>query len=192
MQAPPASCPRHLRRLFFFVIINLTMNIFSAILYYTLQWTIGLPQNLAGFVLWFYWRVLRKAERHGRYRFAAVTGWKKRSSMGLGMFIFMGESFPLKGLPDGGTGAYEEHVLSHEYGHTVQSVILGPLFLPVIGLPSIVWCNFPPAAKRWKSGKKDYESFYPERWATHLGLKTEARHRKPGVLTTKPEDTVSA
>ena len=168
------------------------MNIFPAILYYTLQWTIGLPQNLLGFVLWFWWRVVRRADRHGRFRFAAVTGWKRQSSMGLGMFIFMGECFPLKGLPDGGTGAYEEHVLSHEYGHTVQSVILGPLFLPVIGLPSVVWCNFKPVAKRWMSGKTDYESFYPERWANSLGARTEKRHRKPGVLTTKPENTISA
>jgi hypothetical protein len=32
--------------------------------------------------------------------------------------------------------------LAHEYGHTLQSKILGPLYLPVIGIPSLVSAAF--------------------------------------------------
>ena len=167
------------------------MKIFYGILYYTLQWTFGILQNLIGFFMWLWIRLFGREDRHGRFRYAAVTGWKNGGSMAMGMFIFVSRHIPLKDLENEQPGTYEEHILSHEYGHTVQSAVLGPLYLPVIGLPSIVWCNFPPAAKRWKSGRKEYESFYPEKWATRLGLRTEARHRKPGVLTTGEKDGVS-
>ena len=167
------------------------MKIFLGILYYTLQWTVGLIQNLAGLFMWLWQRVVKKEKLHGRYRFAAVTGWSRRGSMGMGMFIFIGRNLGLEDLRDAEPGSYEEHILSHEYGHTVQSAILGPFYLFVIGLPSAIWCNFKPVAKKWLSGKREYESFYPEKWATRLGVRTEARHRKPEVLTTKPEDTAS-
>lgn len=53
--------------------------------------------------------------------------------------------------------------IKHEYGHSIQSRILGPLYLIVIGLPSIIHnlvsrkthCN--------------YSHFYTERWADKLG-----------------------
>ena len=168
------------------------MKIFIGILYYTLQWTWGILQNLIGLTMWLVLRIFGKDQRRGRFRYASVTGWPNRGSMGMGMFIFASRQLELRDLQDEQPGTYEEHILSHEYGHTVQSAILGPFYLFIIGIPSILWCNFPPAAKRWRSGKKDYESFYPEKWATRLGIRTEARHRKPGVLTTEPKDIASA
>ena len=155
------------------------MKVLLGIIYYTLQWTWGILQNLLGFFIWFALRVFGHSKRHGHFRFAPVTGWQKGGSMGLGMFIFAGKDLTLKNLQDPKTGTWEEHILSHEYGHTVQSAILGPFYLFLIGLPSIIWCNFKPAGRSWRSGKKDYESFFPEKWATRLGVKTEARHRKP-------------
>ena len=167
------------------------MKILLGVIYYTLQWTWGILQNLIGLAIWLGLRIFGRTDRHGRFRFASVTGWKNEGSMGMGMFIFVSRHLPLRDLRDGQPGTYEEHILSHEYGHPVQSAILGPLYLFVIGIPSLIWANFKPLAKRWISGKKDYESFYPEKWATRLGVRTEARHRKPGVLTTKPKDTAS-
>ena len=67
---------------------------------------------------------------------------------------------------------YEGNKLSikHEYGHTVQSMYLGWLYLFVIGLPSIirvlVW-----RMKRLKS--LDYYKGYPENWANKLGFSKE-------------------
>ncbi|MDD4316407.1 MAG: hypothetical protein PHC84_04540 [Clostridia bacterium] len=76
----------------------------------------------------------------------------------------------------------------HEYGHYVQSLILGPFYLLIIGIPSMIWCN----AKRFKNlrDKKgvSYYAFYPEKWANLLGEKftglsaTRREHVSSGEL----------
>lgn len=55
-------------------------------------------------------------------------------------------------------------LIKHEWGHTRQSLYLGWLYLPVIGLPSWLWykCYRP----HWK---KSYYWFCTERWADYLG-----------------------
>lgn len=50
------------------------------------------------------------------------------------------------------------HILDHELGHTKQSKILGPLYLLVIGLPSIIHaCLHSRVCKN-----KDYYHFFTE------------------------------
>lgn len=52
----------------------------------------------------------------------------------------------------------------HEYGHTRQSLYLGPLYLFVIGIPSLLWAWW------WHPGRNiSYYSFYTEKWADKLG-----------------------
>lgn len=53
----------------------------------------------------------------------------------------------------------------HEYGHVRQSRLLGPLYLPVIGLPSLLWAALHGRFFRSRS----YYWFYTERWADRLG-----------------------
>ena len=58
-----------------------------------------------------------------------------------------------------------ESVLRHEFGHRRQSIMLGPLYLVIIGLPSLLWCilhMYTPL------GRKNYYSFYTEAWAEKL------------------------
>ena len=130
-------------------------NIIAGIGYYFLQWTVGLPQNVIGLTFWVF---TRSSEKY-RYRKAAVKSWRFGGSMGLGMFIFMGD-VPMH---------EKEYVLRHEYGHTIQSVILGPLFLPVIGLPSLLWASIPAFQKLRTRKKISYYSLYTEKWANALG-----------------------
>ena len=53
--------------------------------------------------------------------------------------------------------------IRHEYGHCRQSRILGPLYLLVIGLPSLFWAVW------WHPGRRmSYYHFWPERWADRL------------------------
>lgn len=52
----------------------------------------------------------------------------------------------------------------HERGHSIQSMYLGPLYLLVIGLPSLLW-----AAWGNEDRNRSYYSFYTERWADKLG-----------------------
>ena len=54
----------------------------------------------------------------------------------------------------------------HEYGHSIQSKILGPLYLLVIGLPSIIWAGL--FEKYRNKHKISYYSFFTEKWANKL------------------------
>ena len=66
------------------------------------------------------------------------------------------------------------NVILHEIGHTKQSRMLGPLYLIIIGIPSISWAGLRrliPALK-----KINYYSFYTESWANKLmGLNKEGK-----------------
>ena len=117
------------------------------------QWTWGFPQTLLGAVLYL---IYRKCE-HRHFHGAVVTHWPVGGSLGVGMFLFLGKS------------AEPEQVLVHEYGHAVQSLILGPLFLPVMGIPSFLWCNLKPCRKLRKEKGVSYYAFYPESTANRLG-----------------------
>ncbi|MCR5684749.1 MAG: hypothetical protein K6G81_04900 [Lachnospiraceae bacterium] len=141
------------------------MKSIIGIFHFLVQWTWGILQNIAGLAVFLVY--IRK--RHYIFRRCFVTEWDSPdSSMGLGMFIFIGKN-----------DATNEDVLAHEYGHTVQSALLGPLYLPVIGLPSLVWANFKPLMKLRRTKNISYYRFYPERWANRIALKRIGR--APGV-----------
>lgn len=64
--------------------------------------------------------------------------------------------------------------IKHEYGHQLQSYILGPLYILVIGLPSGLWCWFiqdwvNKIRKKKNKPELDYYWFYTESWANKLG-----------------------
>ena len=120
-------------------------------LFWLWQWTWGLPQTLIGVITYI---ICRKCP-HDRYRGTVVTYWNQRGSMGVGMFLFLGCDDP--------------EVRVHEYGHAVQSMILGPLFLPVMGLPSMLWCNLPVFQRLRKEKGVSYYAFYPEKNANFCG-----------------------
>lgn len=119
------------------------------------QWTWGLPQTLIGFAICLASGNAPRRSYHG----CIVTRWHQQGSMGLGMFLFLSEA------------SYDKQgqVLVHEFGHAVQSAILGPLFLPVMGIPSFLWCNLKPCRKLRKEKGVSYYCFYPESTANRLG-----------------------
>jgi hypothetical protein len=56
--------------------------------------------------------------------------------------------------------------VKHEIGHQKQSMYLGPLYLFVIGIPSIIWAGlYGDIIKYTKNG---YYKFYTEKWADKL------------------------
>lgn len=55
--------------------------------------------------------------------------------------------------------------VKHERGHVIQSRILGPFYLPFIGLNSIMHA----ALHDCKAHGKEYDHFWTEKWADHLG-----------------------
>ena len=92
-----------------------------------------------------------------RYKQAIVIPCVMRGAVTLGCYVFVGLN-----------SEYRKTV-KHELGHTIQSKMLGPLYLIVIGIPSITYCGlrriFPSLRK------KNYYDFYTEKWANNLSEK---------------------
>ena len=116
------------------------------------QWTWGFPQSLVGLIVY----LLNRDKPHETYRGCIVTHWDNGGSLGVGMFLFLGKNA-------------DRQTLIHEYGHSVQSVMLAPLFLPIMGIPSILWCNLPWCRKLRREKGISYYRFYPESTANKLG-----------------------
>jgi hypothetical protein len=135
------------------------MKILKYILFYTVQFTWGLLQNILGFCLFIKYRNCRHEFYHG----AALTYHEENwGGISLGIFTFV----------NGKRNAeWVRSTKVHEFGHTVQSLILGPLYLFVIGIPSIIWCNGKKYIKMRKEQNVSYFDFYPEKWANTLGAK---------------------
>jgi hypothetical protein len=138
------------------------------LLYIVWQYTWGLLQNLAGGTIYAFYRL--RGCPHFAYQGALAVIWPVRSgSMSLGRFLFLHESY----RPG------DRALLAHEYGHTIQSLILGPLYLFVIGLPSLLWAGLPIFQRRRLIKHISYYSFYPEKWANALGARFARPRRDP-------------
>ncbi len=134
-------------------------------IYRVWQCTWGALQTLLGLVVFF----LHYGDRHFSYHGAIITVWKARSSITLGMFVFV-TSEPYFTEKFEGQISVEElsnRLLVHEYGHTIQSLILGPLYLILIGIPSTLWGFW--GGKKRKEKQIPYGAFFTEKWANRLG-----------------------
>lgn len=137
------------------------------LIYWIIQLTWGFLQSALGFIVF----LTHLSDGHYFFHGAVVTQWKGLSSVSLGMFVFITQE-PY--FYDKLKGEYTKEELSHrllvhEYGHTVQSAILGPLYLIVMGIPSTLWGFLPSAQKKRKTEQVSYFSFFTESWANHLG-----------------------
>ena len=63
-----------------------------------------------------------------------------------------------------------KRLLVHEYGHTIQSLIFGPLYLIVMGIPSTLW-GFLPYFQAKRNKGVSYFDFFTEKLANYLGEK---------------------
>lgn len=140
-------------------------------LYRIWQCTWGILQTALGAVVF----MRNFHDRHYSYHGAVITEWENKSSVSLGMFVFVTEE-PFfceneKLKKDHTKEELSRRLLVHEYGHTIQSLILGPLYLIVIGIPSTLWGFLPYCNKKREKEQLSYFSFYTESWANSLGEK---------------------
>lgn len=130
-------------------------------LFYLAQFTWALPQNLAGGIGY-----LACKDKYPQERFheAFVTYIEKKGFGGvsLGCFVFMNP---------GHGEVYTHDTRIHEFGHCAQSLLLGPLYWPVIAVPSFVWCNLPACVRYRKEKGVSYYKLYCEAWANSWGQK---------------------
>lgn len=158
---------RRLIRGSFLRVAELTGNAMKTILFFLIQLTWGIIQSLIGFVLF----LVNIRKMHYLYHGAVVTEWNSYSSVSLGLFVFV-TGRRVRDRRSGGVPPEElkRALLVHEYGHTIQSLILGPFYLPLIGLPSLIWATLPGYRARRRGGLP-YSSFWTERSANRFGEK---------------------
>ena len=120
----------------------------KAVLYIVWQCTWGILQTLLGFA---HFLIYIKC-KHYFYHGAIVTEWNNRSSVSLGLFVFVTAEpyFYEKLKEEYSMEELSKRLLVHEYGHTIQSLLLGPLYLIVIGIPSTLWGFLPYYNKKRK------------------------------------------
>ena len=118
-----------------------------------LLWTWCLPQTLLGFIV----KIFTKKELIFVVNGVSFYETKlKGGSVSLGKYILLSKP-----------QAKNDYIIKHEYGHFKQSLMLGWLYLIVIGAPSFIWCKF--FGNYRVKHNVSYYSFYTEKWANKLG-----------------------
>lgn len=124
------------------------------VLFIFLQCTWGIVQTLIGFGFFI---ALRKRP-HRMYRGCIDTQWNHHGGLSLGLFIFT--------PPDEQQNA--DLIRVHEYGHAVQSLVLGPLML-FVGIISVLWGDLPYFARMRRDRRLPYTACFVEAWASRWG-----------------------
>ena len=137
------------------------MKIIRKILFYFWQFTFALIQNLIGLGMLAFYKM--KGSESEWYHNAYITYIERKNFGGvsLGMFIFINKNT---------IGDRRHDTRIHEYGHTVQSMILGPVWLFVIALPSVIWCGLPLFVNLRRKKNISYYWLYCEGWSNLCGL----------------------
>ena len=118
-----------------------------------LEYIWQLPQTIAAFIYFTY--LSNRNEILDTCTFQGAIVFIKKNAGGsvtLGNHIFLSPKAT-------------DNTVRHEWGHTRQSLLLGPLYLIIIGIPSIVWA----AIHKRVATTRSYYLFYTESWAVRLG-----------------------
>jgi len=123
-------------------------------IYYILIWTWGFIMSFVGLLI---------------SLIMLITGHKPKKYHGIWCFMLKNKDF---GISFGTTFlACDESVCPHEYGHTFQNAIFGPLFIFLIALPSGIryWYRELKFYRKGKNPTTDYDAIWFEGSATDLG-----------------------
>jgi len=142
--------------------------------YYVIQWTWGIVMNLIGAMIFIaiiaangVCAIVKHRSLFHIYKYrnaiCMVVPWNC-GGVSFGMFFVRGKN--------------KESICSHEYGHGIQNLWWGPLFLFVIAIPSVTryfWRKFYRTFIYPKNRKKlpPYDSIWFEGQATNLGQQAE-------------------
>ena len=109
-----------------------------------------LPQNIVGLLFLLF---IRGEEKHSLDGITFYEAESFNGGISLGKYIIVYKK--------------RESTIRHEYGHCIQSRMLGPLYLLIVGIPSLIWASMYGVVISHK--KYDYSDFWCERWADKLG-----------------------
>jgi len=126
-------------------------------------WTWCLPQTLTGLAIYLYIKGSGRLREKSRFKNVCLVKSDNLLLIGgisLGKFIIVSDRI------------FEKNIILHEYGHTIQGYMLGPIYLLVIGIPSLflsIISRFSPTVSN------NYFRYFPERWADKLGGNSKVR-----------------
>ena len=129
------------------------MNTLKEILLYIWQ----LPQNLLGLIMMLFMIPYTSKEKYKGVTY--IVSKKMSGGISLGNYVILSELYKDKNI--------NQKTWNHEWGHTRDSRMFGPLYLIAIGLPSLIWA--------WLYGSiiprtyNGYYKFYTEKRADRLG-----------------------
>jgi len=113
-------------------------------------WTWCFPQTFLGLLIFLFFKSGNRIIKQETYKNidVKITNDIHFGGISLGNYIILDKNVKKE--------------LNHEYGHTIQSYILGPIYLIIIGVPSYFLFTF------FKKSEK-YHKYFPENWADKLG-----------------------
>ena len=134
--------------------------------FWFLSLTWGVLMTLIGLIgLAFCWTFLKcKVHKNGFTAIVELGGnW---GGVSLGAIAFCGGYTMNCPDPD-----YFQHVRRHEFGHSIQNVIWGPLFPFAIAIPSAIRCGYHKWRRKRNLPNATYDSIWFEGQATKWGTK---------------------
>lgn len=120
-----------------------------------------LPQNIIGALLFTFFRLFSDTIILDEDDSLEIFSPRMRGAISLGNFRIYAYNYAFN------SAWYVQLVRKHEKGHRKQSKWLGPFYLIVIGIPSIIWATLHSFCK--PISKIDYYWFYTEKWANKIG-----------------------
>lgn len=120
---------------------------------YILLFIWQIPQNIVGAIMWLHFKIWGDVEPIVKNKYSRVYRSKHMSGgISLGCFAFVSNYSSKK-----------QEVVMHEQGHMWDSKVMGPLYLLIVGLPSLLNAAF--------GFTKCYYDWFPEKLANkHAGL----------------------
>ena len=116
-----------------------------------------LPQNIIGGIIYLLYKNNKQTIQHHH-----IFIYSPHFAVSLGRFIF-----------------WNKDNKAHEFGHAIQSLFFGPLYLILIGIPSIIRKVYSTYYLwRYKHPRSRYFEGYPENRADQLGEKRTNKTEK--------------
>lgn len=122
-------------------------------------WLWQLPQNLLAALVVFIYKARKVYSGYDNVSLFEIPSGTKWMAVSLGNSIIYNQTY--NSAPQ-----LKAMILDHEYGHYKQSLIFGPLYLLIIGIPSLLNVLYVVSNP---SKAEEYYKRWPENWADTLG-----------------------
>ena len=116
-----------------------------------------LPQHILALILWLVYCRKKPIDVYNGCKIYKIND-RYFSGVSLGDYVILDEIYFSQ--------KQYEFTKRHEYGHSIQSKILGIFYLILVGIPSL-FNNL--MARKFSYFNENYYSLYPEKWANKLG-----------------------